>query len=860
MVEPHNDWINDLYAELVDRYGERLDGLWLDENFQDCSQDKIVDYRRLMKTIKERNPDLVLTQNNGGFQAYGVDEGVQEVQWEYREGRMASQYQIFNQTAKSPEDMLITTVIQAAANTLGGGIQWSIDAKGPGKNTRGGLDAQCMPILDGFVKLFKPIAESVKNTHPSSSYPPPFSGVVVKFDNLTWGVATRSHDDTHGIPPCPQATGGQHVVAAAARGREMFANARLLDGGGPVALAQHDRGLTLTLPDGAGWRSPDTVIVMDVLSPGGVGLVNNTSLSVNYRGSSWKHRENHDRAEFRNDAHVATADGDTFSFTFNGTDVEWISGRGPDRGMVELAIDGVSQGTVDLSQGSGSFQSVFSKSGLARGTHTLTGTKRGGALMTVDAFKVSELVNDGETAGTFQETSRYGATAAALTGPWEPRGGTLINGQAFRFTFHGTGVEVFGGSAHGSGDLVITLNGQPHVTAHCHGGQTTRSLAKISGLPFKEHTVEGKFTNPHPAGFISALDGFAVTRPDFWAHRKNRGLGEIGDDAHISEIKGSTGSYAFNGSGVEIFTTRDAESRTAHYTLDGGGGSLWAGLNHYSPVTVAGSVVFRYPNLHPGSYTVGFSNAANNQGVNFSFVRLAIDALRVYKAESSSATPLAWGPDGMGGSGTWDAGNTANWHDGKIAVQWLDNGGIDYAAVFGGTAGTVTLGQGINANRLAFTATGYTLKDGTLTLTGAEPTLGVAGGAAVTLEGVIAGASGLNKAGAGVLTLTGTNTYTGGTRINAGTLAIAASGALGAGDLTVADGAVCQLGNPGGALDDSARVILTGKGKLNIAAGVVEKVAGLGVNGSAQPAGRYSAATHPDIITGDGVLVVGDGG
>jgi autotransporter-associated beta strand protein len=42
VANPHNDWINDLFSELVDRYGSRLDGIWLDENFQDCTQDKVV--------------------------------------------------------------------------------------------------------------------------------------------------------------------------------------------------------------------------------------------------------------------------------------------------------------------------------------------------------------------------------------------------------------------------------------------------------------------------------------------------------------------------------------------------------------------------------------------------------------------------------------------------------------------------------------------------------------------------------------------------------------------------------------------------------------------------------------------------
>lgn len=361
VAEPHNDWINDLFAELVDRYGDRLDGLWLDENFQDCTQDKVVDYRRLMRTIKERNPDLVLTHNNGGHQSYGVDEGVQEVQWEFHEGRMASIYQIFNQTAKSAEDMLVTTVIQAAANTFGGGIQWSIDAHGPGGDSRGGLDKSCRPILDGFVKRFQPIAASVVNTRPSTSYPPPFSGVVVKLSGLGWGVATKSADDTREYLHVLKAPAGSSLVLPPPADGKVFTNARLLEGGCAVALAQSHRGITLTLPDGVAWKTPDTVIVMDVIAPGGVGLVNNTSLAVKYRGPSWHYVRAGTSGEFRGDCHRAEADGDSFTFTFEGTEVEWISARGEDRGMVEFSIDGKPEGTVDLSKGKGVFTSVFSK-------------------------------------------------------------------------------------------------------------------------------------------------------------------------------------------------------------------------------------------------------------------------------------------------------------------------------------------------------------------------------------------------------------------------------------------------------------------------------------------------------------------
>jgi len=723
VAEPHNDWINDLFAELVDRYGERLDGIWLDENFQDCSQDKVVDYRRLVRTIKERNPDLVLTHNNGGSQSYGVDQGVQEVQWEFHQGRMASVYQIFNQTAKSPEDMLITTVIQAAANTLGGGVQWSIDAHGPGGGSRGGLDASARPILDGFVKLFKPIADSVRSTRPSSSYPPPFNGMVVRLSDIKWGVATRSGDDRREFLHVLKPPAGDTLTLPPPADGKIFANARLLDCGAPVTLKQSNRGLQLTLPAGFSWKHPDTVIVMDVASPGGVGMVNNTSASVHYRGSSWKRMP---VSGFRGDAHVATADGDAFAFTFEGTDVEWIGSRGKDQGKVELMLDGDPQGIIDLSQGEGSFVSVFTKRNLPRGKHTLVGTKLGGGSVAVDAFRVSDLMNDAGSDVVFSTTTRHGATSAGLEGPWEPRGNTWINGRKFTFTFTGTDIEVSGGAAHGSGDLELSLDGKPHSTVHCNVSEASRTLARITGLPNQQHVITGLYTNPHPAGFISALDGFTVTRPDYWSYQKNRGFGETGDDAHLSSIHGATGSLTFKGSGVEVCTTRDPESRTVHYTLDGGGSSLWVGLNHYLPVTLPRATVFRYPNLVPGKYTVGFNNAANSAGVNFSGVRLAIDAIRVHKGEASSASPLFWGAEGRGGSGVWDNGVSGNWNDGDSSTSWQDFGAEDHLAVFAGIGGAIKLAAPVRINRLVFRSDGYTLSGQPLELTGAEPTIHVA--------------------------------------------------------------------------------------------------------------------------------------
>lgn len=732
VAEPHNDWINDLYAELVDRYGDRLHGLWIDENFQDCTQDKVVDYPRLLRTIKERNPDLILIHNNGGTQTYGVDEGVQEVQWEFHEGRAASVYQIFSQTAKSPEDMLITTVIQAAANTMGGGIQWSIDAIGAGGGKMGGLDPKARPILDGFVRLLAPIAESVTGTRTSTSYLPPYRGAVVRYADLTWGVATSSADGRKEYLHVLKAPQGRSLRLPPAADGKVFARARLLEGGKAITLEQSHRGITLTLPDGVEWKKPDTVIVMDAITPGGVGLVNNTSRAMRYEDSSWRYERMLPENEYRGDRHRATADGDAFHFTFTGTDVEWIGSRGPSRGKIEILLDGKPHTTIDHSGEPAHFTTVFTLTGLARGPHTLTAIKRGGAEMTVDAFRVSDLINDSDPQMIFSDTTRHDARYASLEGPWEPRGASWINGHTFTLSFHGTGVEVLGGAAHGSGDLVLTLDGKEHSTVHCHGAQTTRSLTKIGGLTNSPHVIMGRFTNPHPAGFISALDGFVVTRPDYWQAEKHRGLFECGDDVHVSTIKHATGHLTFSGSGVEVIATRDSASRSAHYTLESNGFSLWMGLNQYAPATISQSPVFRLRNLVPGKHTIHFHHAANQSGVNFSHARLSIDAIRVYKGESSSASPLFWGADAKGGDGTWANGSEKNWHDGAMAIDWQDYGAEDHGAVFTGKAGKVRVPSPVRVNRIEFHSDGYALHGAALILTGENPLIHLAAETRVT--------------------------------------------------------------------------------------------------------------------------------
>jgi autotransporter-associated beta strand protein len=108
------------------------------------------------------------------------------------------------------------------------------------------------------------------------------------------------------------------------------------------------------------------------------------------------------------------------------------------------------------------------------------------------------------------------------------------------------------------------------------------------------------------------------------------------------------------------------------------------------------------------------------------------------------------------------------------------------------------------------------------------------------ISGQVSGTGGLLKTGGGQLTLSGVNTWTGPTHVQAGVLDCNGTAALGQGALT---------------LDDKAKLHLDYKGTRRIAA--------LTINGKALPSGTYGSADSPATtkdnthFAGPGVVMVG---
>ncbi len=159
---------------------------------------------------------------------------------------------------------------------------------------------------------------------------------------------------------------------------------------------------------------------------------------------------------------------------------------------------------------------------------------------------------------------------------------------------------------------------------------------------------------------------------------------------------------------------------------------------------------------------------------------LAAVALAIPTAAQAQDANRNWDANGTavgnGGTGTWNTTNST-WSPNTDGVSgpygpW-DNAQLDNA-IFGGTAGTVTLGTPITVHNITFNTANYTLTGNTLTLAGTTPTITVNSGTS-TIQSIIAGTAGLTKAGAGALTLSANNSFTGGVTVDAGTLTLSGS-------------------------------------------------------------------------------------
>lgn len=119
--------------------------------------------------------------------------------------------------------------------------------------------------------------------------------------------------------------------------------------------------------------------------------VNDDDPSISYVGTWTHYGPPRHLGEYLDDLHATSNNGDSFEYTFFGTGVDYITEKYSQLGNVNVYIDDNLDKTVSCYSKTGTQlvqQIVYSKRGMAWGTHTIKVSKKDGAGMILDALKI----------------------------------------------------------------------------------------------------------------------------------------------------------------------------------------------------------------------------------------------------------------------------------------------------------------------------------------------------------------------------------------------------------------------------------------------------------------------------------------
>ena len=251
-----NNFINEVVAEVADRYGEDLYGFYIDGGLP-----VQVDAPRIRKTIIDRIPDAILIQNSG-LNPECVDYGALErMQSPYPASDWLRCQTITNEwwaisapVTFAPEFAYQYTILQAAVqNRMGGGVAWSF---GPHPGGRWELGVR------SFCKI---LGERIERAGPSLFTTMPSQAYITESDIPLIGlpfVATESRDGLvtylHILKP-PK--GRIFKLPPPANGRR-YSKASLLHGDQIDFLAD-ETGITLKVKSSDEWDDVDTIIILE---------------------------------------------------------------------------------------------------------------------------------------------------------------------------------------------------------------------------------------------------------------------------------------------------------------------------------------------------------------------------------------------------------------------------------------------------------------------------------------------------------------------------------------------------------------------------------------------------------------------
>jgi len=411
-----NDFMLSLYAELLDRYGRRIDGLYIDGmgpgRFaggaigSQSYEFPIIDYMKIRQIAKSANPNIALIQNYFGYKFtcdFAMPEGFFGYENRHPDTRTwpacekALAVTAFNSWSAgavkgpnvariTPEDAARFTVFQSTCNTAGG-VAW---ASGP--YCGGGWENGVMETMTEVGRHMERLGESVKDVVPSTSWPT-VSGDTL--ESRDWVTASSSRDGMHEYIHIMRKPEDGIVTLPAPQDGASFSDPAVPGGQAAVEEFRQDQsGLHLRLE--GQWDEVDTVVRLARCANPGAPIVewrNDTDVRFVY-GGEWvydflsEHRsEFHGNYEY--DSHTTARDGDWCRTTFEGDVVEVIGPVGPEGGRADVLIDNILMGQMDNFASERRNRQVLFRSGrLYGGRHELKVIKTGGQTIELDAVRI----------------------------------------------------------------------------------------------------------------------------------------------------------------------------------------------------------------------------------------------------------------------------------------------------------------------------------------------------------------------------------------------------------------------------------------------------------------------------------------
>ncbi len=238
------------------------------------------------------------------------------------------------------------------------------------------------------------------------------------------------------------------------------------------------------------------------------GETNDTTSDAFYSGSSWQYVPARGREDLEDDGHAATADGDRVTFSFVGSEVEYIGELNADMGDVDVYVDGNPVSTVSGASGGEdqAHQILYRSSPLSYGQHWLTLVKRSGRYLFVDGFAVHQVANQNDPRVQYAGDGWVFSGGLGRGNYGDDLEYTRTDGDSVTLYFSGSEATILGELGPSYGSLSVSVDGMsaPDIAEYTSGERRVRQpILDLRGLAPMRHTV----TLTKTSGTYVGLDG-----------------------------------------------------------------------------------------------------------------------------------------------------------------------------------------------------------------------------------------------------------------------------------------------------------------------------------------------------------------